>query len=244
MLADFLGPLPTSAYDRMATILAAFRRIPYENLTKIIRFDQARDPFRDAAELIRGFLSDGSGGTCFSIVNALQEVLAEAGIESRVVLADRNYGPDSHCALVARAEQREWLLDPGYLVFTPVPFPEGQVAAPGGNLQWKAEGDRLIAATVYPNGHRKIRYALKPERVGADQFRGAWRRSFEFEMMQYPVVTRIMDDGRHVYLRNGYLMENGRPLSTLAPDQIPSFVGSLGIRPQLAERALEILGSR
>jgi hypothetical protein len=233
--------LPADPKERLTQIVRSFRKIPYENLTKIIRHDRGPG-LETAEEVLSGYLDNGSGGTCFSIVNALHETLSAAGIDSHVVLADRHYGPDTHCALLTHIEGKEWLLDPGYLIFEPIELPRGKTRAPGGEMQWSLRGDRIEASTVFPNGFRKIRYTLKPQRVSKDGFVDAWKRSFDFEMMNYPVVTRILDDGRHVYLRDGNLMVDGKRQSALGTEEIPGVVESLGIRSDLARRALRVLG--
>ncbi len=246
MIGKFLARLDLAAkapIDRLHSVVREFRRIPYENLTKIISFGEKKvDPFRDTDEVLEGFLRDGAGGTCFSIVNALRGCLSASGIETRVMLADRHYGPNTHCALMARLEGREWLLDPGFLVFEPIAFPGGRCAAPQGAIEWNPSGDRVEAVTVYPNGHRKSRYHLRPVAVSEDDFRGAWTASFAFEMMQYPVVTQILEDGRHVYLKNGHWMVNGRYVESLSARDLPGRIASLGIKSSLAKRALQILG--
>jgi arylamine N-acetyltransferase len=238
-LRDLDLPSGTTARDRIARILGAFRRIPYENLSKIIAFDARRADAYDAEELLRGFYRSGSGGTCFSIVNALGQVMQAAGIRTSIRLADRRSGDDSHCLLIA---EDRWILDPGYLVFEPVDFPEGSVPAPGGRLCWTARGDRILAETVFPNGHRKLRYTLKPAPVGRDDFVGAWKRTFDFEMMRSSVLTRIAEDGRHHYLRDGHYMIDGRTVRRLGAAEIPGAAAEFGVAPEVAERAMRILG--
>lgn len=235
--------LPVDPLERMTRIVRAFRMIPYENLTKIIRHDgRPGEALETADEIVTGYLERGSGGTCFSIVNTLQRTLSAAGIESNVVLADRHYGSDTHCALVAPLDGREWLLDPGYLIFEPIEIPGGKSPAPGGVMEWSIVGDRIEAATTFPNGFRKLRYSLKMKPVSQHDFTDAWKRSFEFEMMNYPVVTKLLEDGSHVYLRGSHLMVDGKTRHALSSTDIPTVVESWGIHPSLARRALEILG--
>jgi arylamine N-acetyltransferase len=229
--------------DALRAILDEFRAIPYENLSKIVRHEERGAVLESADEILRDHRRRGTGGTCFSIVNALHETLRDAGVPSRFHLADRHYGRDTHCALVADVDGRQWLLDPGFLVFEPVPFPEGRAAAPGGSIVWEPRADRVEAATLYPNGHRKARYSLKPVPAGRDEFLAAWRRSFEFEMMRTPVIT-YLESGRHVYLRDGHLRIDGRYIGRLDLRGIEEWAERSGIERELTRRALDIVGSR
>jgi arylamine N-acetyltransferase len=84
-------------------IANAFSKIPYENLTKIIKSDGVitpRSAMRYPDELLSDYLKWRTGGTCFSLTAATIAVYNAVGIEAHPVLADRHYGPDTHCGLV------------------------------------------------------------------------------------------------------------------------------------------------
>jgi arylamine N-acetyltransferase len=234
---------PAGSIQLVRSVLTAFRRIPYENLTKIIAFDERPGgALRRADELLRDHLERGAGGTCFSIVNAMFEALQVCGFEPRRMLGDRSYGEDMHAALSVTVRGEEWLLDPGYLVFEPVPFPEGEVAAPGGRMQWRSTPRGVEAATVFANGHRKIRYTLKPQSVTRGRFLEAWRRSFDLEMMGYPVMTCVDARGRHVYVRGPHYMVDGRFVRRLGPEEVVGVASEQGIAPDITRRAISIVG--
>src|SRR5690606_8790820 len=67
----------------------------------------------------------GLGGTCFAMTHWLKLRLEALGFSCAYLMADKRIEPNIHCGLVLWHEQREWLLDPGYLIFEPLPLPRG-----------------------------------------------------------------------------------------------------------------------
>lgn len=108
-------------------VARAFARIPYENLTKILAVARAggaagAPPRRGPATVLAEHVAFGAGGTCFSLTALLLDLLRAAGHEAVPVLADRRYGPDTHCAVLVTLDGDPHLLDPGYLITDPVPL--------------------------------------------------------------------------------------------------------------------------
>jgi hypothetical protein len=230
----------------------ALGHIPFENLTKIIKADSvisASSAMRYPDELIGDFLKWGTGGTCFSLTAAAVALLDGLGIEAYPLLADRHYGPDTHCGLVmVRPGGAMLLLDPGYLLFSPVPVPKETAAFfdTGFNrieLVPVLGGTRVELYTVVKNS-RKLRLTFKIEPVSDASFAAAWERSFAFEMMTYPVLTR-QSNGRHEYLQGNVLAVRDASRTervVLTPDkQIEFFSATAGIQMDIVKRALEIV---
>ncbi len=188
-------------------VAEAFSRIPYENLTKIIKTDAMVTPsssMRYPDELISDYLKWGTGGTCFSLTAAVIAIYNALGIEAHPVLADRYYGPDTHCGLIMVQPKGLLLLDPGYLLFTPVLLPRLQPVTvhTGYNsveLVPLNNGEKVEFHTVV-KGNRKMRLVYKIRPVDAMTFARAWEESFKWEMMTYPVLTRV-SAGEHQYLQ-------------------------------------------
>jgi hypothetical protein len=233
-------------------VTKAFRFIPYENLTKILKAGSvisAGSAMRYPDEVIGDFLKWGTGGTCFSLTAALAGVLDSLGIEVYPILADRHYGPDTHCGLImVRPDGELLLLDPGYLLFAPLRVPsEGPESFDNGfnrvELLPASGGTRLELYTIVKN-NRKLRLTFKVEPVSDDAFGRAWERSFAFEMMTYPVLTRHAD-GCHQYLQGNVLaVRDSRRTRRVAltPDkQIEFFVVAAGMDKNIVTRALEIV---
>ena len=195
----------------LAKLCAAFAQIPYENLTKIIKSDaviSAGSAKRFPDEVLRDYLHIGTGGTCFSLTAAFIAILSALGFEAHPILADRHYGTDTHCALVFFREQQILLLDPGFLIYQPTRLPTTEPRIIGTEFNTiellpQEAGQKVELVTVVKNSRRsRLIYKVSP--VDGPTFGRAWERSFAWEMMTYPVLTRY-SSGRHYYLQGNQL---------------------------------------
>ncbi len=229
----------------------AFARIPYENLTKIIKADSVVGPasaLRLPDEVLADHLKWGTGGTCFSLTAALLAVFDALGVEAQPLLADRSYGEGTHCALVVRHRGQALLLDPGFLLYTPTPLPDAAIAV--ADLGYAAvelrpvEGGNRIELATEIRGVRKVRLTYRRSPVDAAAFRRAWTDSFTWEMMTYPVLTRAAS-GRHLYLQGASAMvrtsERTVRSQLEAPAQIDFIGRHMGIARAVVLRAWEVM---
>ena len=235
----------------MAKLCAALSRIPYENLTKIIKADDVINPGsakRLPDEVIRDYLHYGAGGTCFSLTAACIAIFNACGIEAHPILADRHYGVDTHCALVFPQESGLMLLDPGYLIHEPIRLP---TAAPvtlthGFNTLELAprNAGQIVELFTVVNNSRKSRLTYKVTLLDGAEFGRAWERSFAWEMMTYPVLTRKCH-GVHQYLQGNNLRIRDEARTTklaLTPEQEYDFISqTLGIHPTIIKQAFAIV---
>ena len=70
---------------QLAVLARAFAAVPYENLTKIIKYAEFRVPAaarRAPSEVLRDFQCAGAGGTCFSLTAALLHVFNHSVFKS------------------------------------------------------------------------------------------------------------------------------------------------------------------
>jgi arylamine N-acetyltransferase len=250
--ARFGIDLQSSRSALINQVAAAFACLPFENLTKIIKADSVTSPssaMRYPDEVIGDFLRWGTGGTCFSLAASMAAVFDAMGIEAYPVLADRHYGPDTHCGIMLVQGGGEVLVcDPGYLLFAPVKVPrEEPVTFDNGfnrvELRPVHGGSRIELYTVV-KGNSKLRLTFKLEPIADDAFGRAWERSFAFEMMSYPVLTRT-ENGCHQYLQANVLAvrNSQRTQRTILTrdKQIEFFTASAGIDNGIVTRALEIV---
>ncbi len=197
--------------ELLVDIARAFSNIPYENLTKIIRDDEHHHSvraLRQPDEVIEGYVHTGTGGTCFSLTAALLHLLRSLGWEAEPIMADRPYGADTHCALVIRLDGRPHLIDPGYLLTEPIPVDaEGerqiQTAFNRILLTPRDRGSKMELSTVTPQV-KQLRLTYKTSPVDEGEFRRLWNTSFDWEMMRYPLLTKIRGS-KQIYLRGNYL---------------------------------------
>lgn len=208
-------------------VLGSLMSIPYENVSKILSPGLLRTP----EVVMSGFASRGLGGTCFSLTWLLRTVLSGLGVESRLCMADRSYGENTHCALVLEFSGGLFLLDPGYLIFRPVRIQESGSSVfsfGAGVFNMDVSEGAASVYSVVGGGDLKFRYRLRLGGVSEFVFFDCWKRSFSFAMMGCPVVSKYVD-GRLVYLRGTRLQDGAGPARMLSPEGAASYLDSVGV---------------
>src|ERR1022692_1792165 len=103
--------------ERLTAVARAFSRLPFENLTKIIKDAEAgrvEEARRTPGEVLADHAALGAGGTCFALTATLLYLVRALGFAAEPILADRRYGADTHSALLVWLAGKPHLLDPGY----------------------------------------------------------------------------------------------------------------------------------
>lgn len=229
----------------------AFSLIPYENLTKIIKSGSvisSSSAMRYPDELIGDWIKWGTGGTCFSLTASLTAICDALGIESHPVLADRHYGPDTHCGLIAVCDSKILLMDPGYLMCFPIALPSHEpviISTEFNTIELvPLDNGKKVELHTSVKGNRKLRMTYKIRPVDDFAFAVAWEQSFAWEMMTYPVITRI-SAGEHQYLQDRKLsIRSGETTrrSELASDlQAEVICNTLGIHKEIVKKALGVI---
>ena len=221
------------------------------------------------------------GGTCFSMTWHLYQSLRDMGLNPRLVMGHKRKERNIHCALVLPDEtaepsslishstshishlsSKEFLFDPGYLIFDPLPIPlpkpfgAGEALFPlvpnsvrlvrpdmdsmelwtGGAIR----GDGSISSPM------KLRFEYPVTGVSIEEFKQHWSESFYREMMTYPVLNRLdRERGVQYYYQKGNLVTrdaNGSRMERIAePERVGKLSEIFGLSPELVFKALGIL---
>ncbi len=242
------GAAPRELLGRAAS---AFARLPYENLTKILKHDREEAPERARRaplEVITEHIASGAGGTCFSLTAALLHIVRGLGLEAKPLLADRRYGQNTHCALAVWIDGAPHLIDPGYLIVQPVLLggkTEARLKTPFNEIVLvpRDDGAKLDLFTEQA-GSRTYRLTIKVEPADPGEFLRAWDASFEWDMMRYPLLTRVKGGGQ-VYLQGNRLqVRTASDLTRIEvdPEALPTVIASqFGVDPSITARALAVL---
>jgi len=231
-------------------VLHNFSNIPYENISKIIKYKNHHDDIyriRLPDEIMEGYLKNRLGGTCFSLTNFLQIILKTLGFGCYPVMADMRWGKNVHCALVVLLDGEKFLVDPGYLVNHPLNLSQER------EVTYKAEftGIRLVAYAAqnlydlytFDYSGMKWRYRFKDRPVSDEEFFQHWLDSFGWKTMNGICINKV-EENRRIYVHKTFMREsffNGKRNFNIKSDYHLRINEVFGIPPELVEEALSAL---
>lgn len=263
-----------SQWQKITEICDRLSKVTYENLTKIIRLEQTGSS-SSAQKLDDSFQNDVDawmgGGTCFSMTWHLYQVFADMGFKPRLVMGHKRKERNIHCALILPDENptvsekslnlvsaipaKEYLFDPGYLIFDPLPIPEARPLGAGTAFfplvpncvrLDRPTADSMSLWTGGAGAPMKLRFDYPIEGVSVEEFKQHWNESFYREMMTYPVLNRLdRERGIQYYYQKGNLVTRDANGSHMERIEVGARVDTLSrifnLKPELVERALSIL---
>lgn len=239
---------PQQALKQLA---AAYAHLPYENLSKIVRVQQTDDTElarRLPAEVLQDHFQIGTGGTCFSLTWTLLHLIRALGYQAEPILADRRYGPNTHSALVIWIDGVMHLLDPGYLLVDALAIPKQEsLIVPTSFHEVKltpSDGVNQIQLHTIHQNQSTYRLTYKTDPVDTAQFLKAWDDSFQFDMMQYPVLSTVAENTQF-YLQKQALLIRTREKAErieLTTEQMGDTIHRVfGLHPSVISQALQVL---
>ena len=221
----------TPSLESLHSLYQCFLRFPYENISKILKVAsgcEGENRFRLPEEVWEDFLRHGLGGTCFSLSFFFKKILDDSGFNTYLVMADRSYGDNTHCAVVVILDGKNYLVDPAFLLPQPVEFGknfllEGKIwSYEFASLRRRSRKqssilDRHVALQAPPddgiifhttrNNQRKLRCTYKNVPVSREDFFHYWTQSFGWQGMHSVVMTQNIGD-KQIYIRDTHLRVN------------------------------------
>jgi len=218
--------------DLLSAILNAFKKIPYENISKIIK-SNGNKSFGASLRLPDTIISEhilyGLGGTCFSLTFFLKQILDYMGFKSNLLLADRTYGNSTHCCISVELGEDSFLADIGYLIFQPQLMPKnnGDIACFSyGQYDFKAikQDNNINMYSVITPEYKKFRYKIKLQPVNNDIFFDAWKESFKLENMNHIIINAYSEEN-HIYIKDHNFHKNAKQIKAVSETSIISKLG-------------------
>lgn len=231
--------------DDLHLLVHHFSHIPWENLTKFLRkleVPPGKERMRRPLDVFEDHALLGTGGTCFSLTEALRGALNDLGYRCRVAMADMSHGRDIHCVLLARMGEGLFVIDPGYLV--PVPVELRRARPTRASIYGRVYEYHPVEAgwNMYTTegGVRTWRYLLKSRPVDGAEFERHWLRSFEATSMNGLHINRLDSRGRsYVHNHKMRLVDvSGKSSNHNLREGYPGKVSEMfGIDEEVASRA-------
>jgi len=198
-----------------ALTAAQLQRVPFENLSKLLRLRRAGLRRRPGLEEhLDGIEQHGFGGTCYANNSHFHGLLRHLGFDARLSGADMT-DADVHIVVLVRVEGREYLVDGGYGAPFLEPLPRDlereHVVALG--------RDRYVLEPQDAAGRARLRllregverhgYTVKPEPRRIEEFDGVVLDSYRPEavFLNALLITRFFP-GRSSVLHNLRLLHS------------------------------------
>ncbi|MDP3980635.1 MAG: arylamine N-acetyltransferase [Chlamydiota bacterium] len=235
---------------RLESMLQAFTKMPYENLSKVIKWNAHKSTSRSKRtpeEVIRDHLRYNTGGTCFELTSTLLYMIRFVGFKAEPILADRPYGQNTHCAMVIEVDGKWHLVDPGFLILKPLcltkePNIEVKTCFNDLVLSGHADNDHIDLFTRWKTQCTyRLTYKAKP--ADPAEFLSAWDSSFYWDMMRYPLLTKTMNHTQ-IYMRKNHLQNRSRTsvesLDLHAGNTTEEIISRFGIHKSIVFKALQL----
>ncbi|NUO79701.1 arylamine N-acetyltransferase [candidate division KSB1 bacterium] len=232
-------------------IVAAFSNLPYENLSKILKFNRVgeneRERLRLPEEIFEDHVRFRTGGTCFSLTFFLQSLLLQQGFVCYIIMGDMRAGPNIHCALVVLLEDVKYLLDPGYLLQRPMPLDPNKPRLyhnefNGVELRFDIAAQSYDLFT-FTREAIKWRYRFVDHPTPLDEFLQHWQASFHRNGMHGLCLTRVHAD-ELIFVHKEFMRITspaGKRNRNLKRNYHATIQEVFGIGPEYVEQALAAL---
>jgi len=239
-----------SELEDLRLLLRHYSKIPYENISKIIKVASHADleaKFRFPLEVIQDHIEHCLGGTCFSLTYFLEQILLLRGYACHKAMAHMSAGENIHCVIVVALARYRYLVDPGYLLWEPLllspQVPQVCFSPQGGvEVRYDPAANQFHLFTFNARG-RRWRYRFTDEPVAEEEFRQHWIASFSKPTLHNILLNQLTEKGL-LYIRGNHLRltsfeeERKANIRQKYHRQVQDF---FGIEPQWVEEALSIL---
>ena len=244
-----------------------FTNLPYENISKIIKLnqfvamsdfsivenlenqtpEQIKTLIRFPDEVIEEHFSRHLGGTCFSLTYFLQEILTDVGFICYPIMADMQAGENIHCALMVLLNNSKFLVDPGYLLTTPMELDPKRprlykTNSTGVEVFFDADLGYYNLFT-FNKMETKWRYRFIDRPTPMGEFLHHWLASFTKPAMHGITLTKITKNG-YIYVRKNFMREQTLEKKTnynLKKNYHQTIRNIFGIEPEIIEQAKSAL---
>jgi arylamine N-acetyltransferase len=246
-----ISPRRGASVELLREILAGFAHLPYENLSKIIKFNRCGENsaqrLRLPEEVVEDHLRWRLGGTCFSLTFFLQTILLHHGFACYIVMGDMRAGRNIHCALVVLLEGVKHLVDPGYLLRQPMALDPARprlyhTEFTGVELRFEPLNEAYDVCT-FNRQEIKWRYRFADRPTPPEEFLEHWQASFHRNSMHGLCLTRATAD-ELIFIHKDFMritsLEGKRnvPIKRNYHETIQQL---FGIAPEYVEQAMAAL---
>ena len=230
-------------------VLRKLSKVPYENISKVVAFDRYGDASRAMALRGENMAEADTGGTCFALTYRLKKELMALGIESEYIMGDKYHLSNIHCGLRVCLEEACYLLDPGYMIFEPLPLPQEGMEIffdliPNAVWLQDISQEAVWRLCTGIGTDKKMRFDFRKAAVTEELFMRYWRETYFFEMMGYPVLNKLHNGTQYYLQKNSWIQRTreGSVMEKISRDRFKELAVSVyGLSDSLVNTYLEVL---
>lgn len=246
-----ISPVRRADMDRLCEILQHFGQLPYENLSKIIKFhrwgENEAARLRLPEEIIADHLRRRFGGTCFSLTFFLQTILWHHGFVAYAVMGDMRAGRNIHCALVVVLDGVKYLVDPGYLLRRPMALDPNRprlyhTEFAGVEVLFDSNRQAYEVFT-FNRQAMKWRYRFADRPTPPEEFLQHWQASFHRNSMHGLCLT-LAAENELIYIHKDFMRimtVDGKRNVPIKRNYHAAIQQWFGIAPEYVEQAMAAL---
>jgi arylamine N-acetyltransferase len=246
-----ISPARRADMERLCQILQHFAHLPYENLSKIIKFHRCGENetarLRLPEEVIIDHLRRRFGGTCFSLTFFLQTILWHHGFVSYLIMGDMRAGRNIHCALVVMLDGVKYLVDPGYLLRMPMALDPNRprlyhTEFTGVELRFDSQRE-IYDVFTFNRQEMKWRYRFADRPTPPEEFLQHWQASFHRNSMHGLCLT-LAAENELIYVHKDFMRimtVDGKRNVSIKKNYHATIQQWFGIAPEYIEQALAAL---
>lgn len=188
-------------------LLSGISQIPYENITKILRLelDKGKRP-RNFSTLLDEYKKDFRGGTCFSLSNAIIEILKKNDISAFPIKVNVERETFPHFFVIIDFMNEHYLIDPGFMIYEPIKLTTKKEATFSSKianyiLKFDEKNNEYSLYSI-KNRKKKFRYNFQISPIENEIFIKYWIESFEY--INKIVASRIIGN-KHIFISGNYV---------------------------------------
>jgi arylamine N-acetyltransferase len=233
-------------WDLLLRIIDQFARIPYENISKIIKLSQewkSGIKIRLPEQVIDDHIRKKLGGTCFSLTYTLLSILTTCGYVCYPVMAHMRAGDNIHCGFVVIFGEAKYWVDPGYLLNQPMvleKFTRRHYQREFGGVELQYDPDTgFYNLFTFDRKEIKWRYRFQDRPCPLEEFLEHWLASFTKPMMHGICLTKITKSGI-IYIHKQFMRQTtaqGKQNFKLKTNYYETIHSLFGIEKQTIEWA-------
>ena len=192
--------------EKLNKILIGIKNIPYENITKIFRLNLLpQNRPRGHLLLLRKNEESFRGGTCFSLSNAIIQILRNNNISAKAIIGNMERETFPHFFVIVDIDDAKYIIDPGFMIYEPIKITKNkqmEFSTSISNYLLEYKDEEYYELYSNNDNNKKFRYKFSSLPINDEEFKNYWIKSFDY--INKITASRIVDD-KHIFISGDFV---------------------------------------